>query len=73
MIMIMDPPILAEPQPHPIEIELPCSNDKQQREYTLGEDVEDAVEDGFRVDLDFVAAFREAPGDGVEEPGWVSG
>lgn len=57
VIMVTDPPVLRKPELHPVEIQLPRCQDQKQRKDALREDVEDAVEYRFRVDLDPVTTF----------------
>lgn len=47
---------------------LPVTPEEEAREYDLGHDVEDAVEDGLRVRMDDVAALAQTPADRVQEP-----
>jgi hypothetical protein len=42
--------------------------DEESAEDGLGEEIEDTVEDGFRVGRNNVATFAKTPGDWVEAP-----
>lgn len=57
VLMVADPSVLRKPELHPVEIQLPRRQDQEQRKYALREDVEDAVEYRFRVDLDLVTTL----------------
>lgn len=49
-------------------VDLVVAKEEQEAKARLGEDVEDAVEDGLRVRVDDVAALGQAPGDGIQKP-----
>lgn len=49
-------------------VDLVVSEEQEEAESRLGEDIEDTVEDGLRVGVDDVATLRQTPGNGVEEP-----
>lgn len=68
VVVIQDTPVLGKLEAHPVVVDLARGKDEREREEGLGEDVEDAVEDGFRVVGDLVAGFGDAPADWVEEP-----
>ena len=44
------------------------AEDEQGAKDGLGDDIENAVEDGLAIGMDDVTTFTEAPGNGVEEP-----
>lgn len=49
-------------------VDLVVSEEQEETESRLGEDIEDTVEYGLRVRVNDVATLRQTPGDGVEEP-----
>lgn len=57
VIMITNTPVLCKPEPHSIEIKLPCSQNQKQCKHALREDVQDSVEHRLRVNLDPVTTF----------------
>ena len=44
------------------------AEEQQETKDGLGDDVENTVEDGFRVGMDDITTFAKTPSDGVEEP-----
>ncbi|KAH9821368.1 hypothetical protein Tdes44962_MAKER04965 [Teratosphaeria destructans] len=60
--------VVAEPHAHPGRIDAPVSDQQEDGEERLGAEVQDAVEDCLAVRCDHVAAFADAPGDGVQQP-----
>lgn len=59
---------LADVQSQSGGINVPVSPKQEETETGLGEDIQDTIEDSLRIGMDKVAALRDAPGDGVEEP-----
>jgi hypothetical protein len=49
-------------------VDVTVAPDEEGAEDGLGDEVEDTVEDGFRVGRDDVATLAETPGDGVQDP-----
>ena len=49
-------------------VDVAVAPDQQSTEDRLGQDVEHAVESGFRVGRDKIAALAYAPSDGVQSP-----
>lgn len=60
--------VIADEETQTGGVNIAVAPQEERAEDGLGHDVEDAVEDGFGVGRDDVAALGEAPGDGVEEP-----
>ena len=50
------------------DVDVAVAPDEESAKDGLGENVEDTIEDSFRVRGDDIATFRQAPGDGVQEP-----
>ena len=60
--------IIANVEPQACRVDATVTPEQKTSEYRLGADVENAVEDGFTVRRDHVAAFAQTPSDGVQEP-----
>lgn len=52
----------------PGRVDVAVTPEEEGAEDGLGQDIQDTVEDGFRVRSDDVSTLTETPGDGVEEP-----
>lgn len=58
----------VDAQAQPRGIDVPVAPDECSGETRLGQDVENAVEDALAVGRNDVAAFTQAPGDGIQRP-----
>lgn len=59
---------LVDAQAQPRGIDVPVAPDEGGGETRFGQDVENAVEDALAVGRNDVAAFTQAPGDGIQRP-----
>lgn len=60
--------IIADMKPKSGRVDVAVAPEKKSAEDRLSHDIENPIEDGFRVWSDDVAALTQSPGDGVEEP-----
>ena len=49
-------------------LNIPVAPEEESAEYRLSHDIQNTIEDSFRVRRDNVTALRKSPGDGVQEP-----